>query len=164
MSAVSTFVAPLRMRCKVLLLGETTVGKTSICQTFCSNGTEFPKNYLMTICCDLQVKVVQIPDTSVSVELFIYDCSGQDIFREQLAQILDGTCAVIYVYRPPPAYPPCYFPPNHLPFCRRRYDVTRRDTFEQLFQWARLVDDARKGLKPLKSTVVANKLDVQVDF
>ena len=93
-------MAPLRMRCKVLLLGETTVGKTSICQTFCSNGTEFPKNYLMTICCDLQVKVVQIPDTSVSVELFIYDCSGQDIFREQLAQILDGTCAVIYVYRP----------------------------------------------------------------
>ena len=103
MSAVSTFVAPLRLRCKVLLLGETTVGKTSICQTFCSNGTEFPKNYLMTVCCDLQVKVVQIPDTSVSVELFIYDCSGQDIFRDQLAQVLEGACAVVYVYRPFPS-------------------------------------------------------------
>ena len=98
MSAVGTPVAPLRLRCKVLLLGETTVGKTSICHTFCSNGTEFPKNYLMTICCDLQVKVVQIPDSTVSVELFIYDCSGQDIFREQLAQVLDGACAVVYVY------------------------------------------------------------------
>jgi len=98
MSAVGTPVAPLRLRCKVLLLGETTVGKTSICHTFCSNGTEFPKNYLMTICCDLQVKVVQIPDSAVSVELFIYDCSGQDIFREQLAQVLDGACAVVYVY------------------------------------------------------------------
>jgi transport family protein 27 len=141
MSAVSSPAAPLRLRCKVLLLGESTVGKTSICQTYCSNGTEFPKNYLMTICCDLQVKVVQIPDSTVSVELFIYDCSGQDIFRDQLAQVLDGACAVVYVY-----------------------DVTRRETFEQLFQWVRLVADARKGLKPLKGTVVANKLDVQVTF
>jgi hypothetical protein len=103
MSAVGALVTPLRLRCKVLLLGETTVGKTSICQTFCSNGTEFPKNYLMTICCDLQVKVVQIPDTSASVELFIYDCSGQDIFREQLIQIMDGACAVVYVYAAAPA-------------------------------------------------------------
>jgi transport family protein 27 len=102
MSATNAAVVPLRLRCKVLILGESTVGKTSICQTFCSNGTEFPKNYLMTICCDLQVKVVQIPDSSVSVELFIYDCSGQDIFREQVAQVLDGTCAVVYVYHPAP--------------------------------------------------------------
>ena len=44
----------------------------------------------------------------------------------------------------------------------RRYDVTRRETFEQLFQWVRLVSESRKGLKPLKGTVVANKVDVQV--
>ena len=55
-----------------------------------------------------------------------------------------------------PAVPPLNLLPS--------YDVTRRETFEQLFQWVRLVADARKGLKPLKATVVANKLDVQVIF
>jgi hypothetical protein len=59
----------------------------------------------------------------------------------------------------PPHTAPSLF---HRPLSRR-YDVTRRETFEQLFQWVRLVSDARKGLKPLKGTVVANKLDVQVD-
>lgn len=35
------------LRCKVVVVGDPSVGKTALCQMFYSDGQNFPKNYLM---------------------------------------------------------------------------------------------------------------------
>jgi len=52
-------------------------------QMFRSGGTDYPKEYLMTVDVEYNVKVVNIPDTDVQVELYLYDCAGQPIFNSQ---------------------------------------------------------------------------------
>merc|ERR1719482_891909 len=37
----------------------------------------------MTVGVEYNVKVVNIPDTDVQVELYMYDCAGQPIFNTQ---------------------------------------------------------------------------------
>jgi len=71
------------LRCKVLIIGEAGVGKTALCKMFRSGGTDYPKEYLMTVDVEYNVKVVNIPDTDVQVELYLYDCAGQPIFNSQ---------------------------------------------------------------------------------
>ena len=46
-----------------------------------SAGRDYPKNYVMTSGCELAVKVVPLPGTSVHVELFLFDCPGQSVFN-----------------------------------------------------------------------------------
>eukprot|EP00428_Durinskia_dybowskii_P078935 CAMPEP_0170355378 /NCGR_PEP_ID=MMETSP0117_2-20130122/612_1 /TAXON_ID=400756 /ORGANISM="Durinskia baltica, Strain CSIRO CS-38" /LENGTH=205 /DNA_ID=CAMNT_0010609415 /DNA_START=68 /DNA_END=685 /DNA_ORIENTATION=+ len=70
------------LRCKLILVGDACVGKTALTQSFSSGGTTYPKNYLMTIGAEFNVKQVSIPDTNVVVEIFLYDCAGQSIFNQ----------------------------------------------------------------------------------
>merc|ERR1712093_476117 len=79
---------PLVLRCKVVLLGDSTVGKTSLAQVFQNGVQQFSKNYNMTTGTELIQKAVNIPDTNVRVELFIVDCGGfsglsQELLRPQ---------------------------------------------------------------------------------
>ncbi len=53
------------------------VGKTSLCHQLASDGTDFPKNYLMTHLSEVLVKSIKIPDTNDAVELYLMDCSGK---------------------------------------------------------------------------------------
>jgi transport family protein 27 len=39
------------LRCKVLVVGDASVGKTALIQSYLSNGANFPKNYVMTNAC-----------------------------------------------------------------------------------------------------------------
>ena len=85
----------LTLRCKVLVLGNATVGKSSLIQMFHSDGKLFPKSYLMvrskllyvahlkTVGVEFCVKSVCIPNRdNVAVELYIFDLSGQEIYRD----------------------------------------------------------------------------------
>merc|ERR1712137_1011107 len=58
---------PLILRCKIVLLGDSASGKTSLAQVFQGGAQNFPKNYVMTIGIVLLVKKVTIPDTNVVV-------------------------------------------------------------------------------------------------
>ncbi len=57
-----------------------------MCQQLSSDGTNFPKNYLMTNCMDVHVKSVNIPDTNDVVELYLADCSGGEIYKPMLEE------------------------------------------------------------------------------
>ncbi len=48
---------------------------------FHSDGTHYPKNYVMTVGAEFCVKAVRIPDTQTTVELYLFDTAGQDIYR-----------------------------------------------------------------------------------
>merc|ERR1719311_634335 len=62
---------PLVLRCKIVLLGDTTVGKTSIARVFEGGMLNFPKNYNMTMGPEFLLKKVTIPETNVVVELYL---------------------------------------------------------------------------------------------
>ena len=53
------------LRCKVVLLGDASVGKTALTQVFHSGGSTYPKNYLMTVGAEFCVKPVTIPASNV---------------------------------------------------------------------------------------------------
>jgi transport family protein 27 len=46
--------------------------------------------YLQTFGVDLSVKTVSIPDTNDSVELFIYDSTGQEFYNDWLSKYVSN--------------------------------------------------------------------------
>ena len=82
----------LVVRQKVAVIGDAGVGKTALVSMFHSGGQSFPKNYVMTIGCDFNVKMVNLAPEhtdglNVGVELYFFDTAGQSVFNQrQLAQ------------------------------------------------------------------------------
>merc|ERR1719230_1906138 len=70
----ASLAPPLILRCKIVLLGDSTVGKTSLANVFQGGAQYFSKNYNMTIGMELVQKSVPIPDTNVNVEFYVADC------------------------------------------------------------------------------------------
>ena len=83
------------LRAKLLMLGDSCVGKTAIIQQFINSGAAFPKNYSMTLGADVQTKTINIPDTSDVVELTMIDCSGKTINNDILTKLAQGTSLVV---------------------------------------------------------------------
>ncbi|XP_075725736.1 uncharacterized protein LOC119179688 isoform X1 [Rhipicephalus microplus] len=78
----------LRVKCAVI--GDAAIGKTALIQVFLHDRSYFPKNYSMTTGVTLSVGKVNIPDTKDAVELYLYDCSGKEVyldFVQELASI-----------------------------------------------------------------------------
>jgi small GTP-binding protein len=62
---------------KILLIGESGVGKTSLLQTFTKNS--FPVNHLPTIAIDFKVHTFEINGSKVRMQL--WDTAGQERFN-----------------------------------------------------------------------------------
>ena len=75
------------LRAKLLIIGDSTVGKTSIAQQFLNSGTAFPKNYSMTLGADVLTRTINIPDSTDTVELILIDCSGKTINNDILMKV-----------------------------------------------------------------------------
>jgi transport family protein 27 len=124
------------LRCKLVVVGDECVGKTALTQMFESEGTRYPKHYMMTVGTEFLVKQVRIPNTNVIVELFIYDCAGQAIFSlsDIQTKYYENACAYMVVY-----------------------DVTNLKSFNQCSKWLSVVKNANSS--PLVGAIVANKID-----
>lgn len=122
------------LRCKVAIVGEATVGKSAVTQMLHSGGVSFPKNYMMTLGADFCVKEFVI-DQETTVEMTLFDIGGQEIYKRNVEQYVDGANAFVLVY-----------------------DISNKVTFEALGTW---VDRIRKmpGNKNLQGALVANKQD-----
>eukprot|EP01060_Flectonema_neradi_P001992 TRINITY_DN1120_c1_g1_i14.p1 TRINITY_DN1120_c1_g1~~TRINITY_DN1120_c1_g1_i14.p1 ORF type:complete len:172 (+),score=13.23 TRINITY_DN1120_c1_g1_i14:415-930(+) len=66
--------------------GESTVGKSSLLQMFLTAGSTFPRNYQMTMGIDFGVKEVEVSDCTV--ELYLFDVAGADVYRGIIDQYL----------------------------------------------------------------------------
>lgn len=129
---------PLVLRCKVVLLGDSTVGKTSLATVFKNGVSSFSKNYNMTVGTELLVKVVHIPDTNVDVELYLADCGGFSGVSQDLPKVhWESANAVMLIY-----------------------DVSNPDSFHNLSSWYDAVHEARSSEAAITGVVVANKLDL----
>jgi len=126
-----------RLRCKVAVIGDATVGKTALVTMF-RNASAYPKNYQMTLGVDFSQLEVNVPETDppICVELYIFDTAGQEIFRPMAAQHWHNAAVVIMVY-----------------------DVTNKASFDNLEGW---IEDFKKENpnRQLCGCVVANKIDL----
>merc|ERR550537_2065588 len=133
---MSAPVPPLILRCKIVLLGDSTVGKTSIAQVFQGGVQNFPKNYSMTVGIDFMVKKVSIPDTNVIVEMYIVDCGGFSICQDLLKPHWENCNAVMLVY-----------------------DVSAPESFGNLTSWYKQLKHSRQD-SAISGVVIASKTDL----
>ena len=82
----------VKLRCKVGIVGDSTVGKSSLIKMF--KERTFPNQYLMTIGADLYTKTIDVPvitndqheslhesNKENQVELYLFDISGSSIYE-----------------------------------------------------------------------------------
>ena len=74
------------------------MGKTALTQMFQSKGKLFPKNYKLTGGMDVVVAPVPVEGTKATVELYVCDVSGHEMFSDMLPQLLENVNMVILVY------------------------------------------------------------------
>ena len=93
--------------CKVVLIGESGVGKTSIISRYISN--TFSSVLTATPGANFTTKTVFVPEENQSIKFEIWDTAGQEKFRA-LAKVFYKNAAV----------------------CILVYDITRKTSFEEL--------------------------------
>ena len=93
---------------KVLLIGDSSVGKSSILLRFSDN--EFTSSYISTIGVDFKVRTLDVGGKIVKLQ--IWDTAGQERFRTITTTYYRGSNGIIIVY-----------------------DVSNRDSFLNVQQW-----------------------------
>lgn len=81
--------------CKVILVGESGAGKTSVLGRFTDD--VFTESFLSTIGVDFRIKTVQLSDGKV-MKMQVWDTSGQERFRSITQSYYRGAHAAIIVY------------------------------------------------------------------
>ena len=93
--------------CKVVLLGESGVGKTSIISRYISN--TYRNQQLPTTGANFVTKTIILEDENKSIKFELWDTAGQEKYRS-LAKVFYRNAAV----------------------CVLVYDITRKSSFEEL--------------------------------
>ena len=79
---------------KILTIGESQVGKTSILRRYVDN--KFERHHLATIGIDYQTKTLKIKDKEIKLK--IWDTAGQERYRNIANQAYKGADGIILVY------------------------------------------------------------------
>ncbi|KAF9594179.1 hypothetical protein IFM89_028836 [Coptis chinensis] len=117
---------------KILLIGDSSVGKSSLLLSFISNSVD--DNLSPTIGVDFKIKLLTVGEKKL--KLTIWDTAGQERFRTLTSSYYRGAQGIILVY-----------------------DVTRRETFTNLSDiWAREVELYSTNPDCIKM-LVGNKVD-----
>ncbi|UJR25863.1 hypothetical protein I4U23_007213 [Adineta vaga] len=120
---------------KLVVAGDTTVGKTAICHVAGNDATAFPKTYNCTNLADLVLKQIRVPDSDDVVEFFLFDSSGNHVYIDALKDVwitMDMYCIV--------------------------YDVTNRNSFKNCALWLEQLSQAR-GDHNIFGVLIGNKID-----
>ena len=116
---------------KILLLGDSSVGKTCFLMRYTDN--TFQEIHMSTIGLDYKLKNIQLDDGKM-VKIQIWDTAGQDRFRSITKNYYKGAHGIILIY-----------------------DVTSRKTFENVKNW---VAQIREEVSEKVSIIlVGNKID-----
>lgn len=118
---------------KVVLIGDSGVGKTAIYQRFDSN--TFSEDHLMTIGA-AYAKII-IKSEAGQIEVGIWDTAGQEKFRNVVPMYFQRADYVFLVY-----------------------DISQRETFNDLDIWYEMVND--KAPSDAKIFVIGNKNDLEL--
>ena len=117
---------------KVILLGETTVGKTSLINVYF--GKKFQENIISTSMPESERKILEINKNKYLIEMM--DTAGQERYRSMNNLFIKGSKVVIFVY-----------------------DITKEQTFNELNYWVKtakgiLNTDAVYGIAENKADLI----------
>ncbi len=120
-----------RLTAKIIMLGDTAVGKTSLVQRFVRR--IFRRSYKATLGLELSFYDVEVNENNV-VRLQIWDVAGQSHYKAMRKRFYEGTAGAIMVY-----------------------DVTRPLTFQNISLW---MEELKENAGFVPFAVVGNKLDL----
>ena len=116
---------------KILLLGDSSVGKTCFLMRYVDN--TFQEIHMSTIGLDYKLKTVQLEDGKM-VKIQIWDTAGQDRFRSITKNYYKGAHGIVLIY-----------------------DVTNKKSFENVSNW---INQIREEVSDKVTIVlVGNKID-----
>ena len=116
---------------KILLLGDSSVGKTCILTRYADN--TFHEEHMATVGLDFKEKNVNL-DNGKTIKVQIWDTAGQDRFKSITKNYYKGAHGIILIY-----------------------DVTKRKTFDNLKNW---IDTIKEEVSDKVSVIlVGNKID-----
>ena len=120
---------------KILLLGDTEVGKTSYILRFCDD--QFPEVSITTIGLDTKTKFIKINDKKI--QLVIWDSAGQERFKSIAKNSYKGAHGIILMYA-----------------------VNNIKSFKAIKEW---INNIKEGIdiKKVGLLIVGNKIDLPLE-
>ena len=116
---------------KILLLGDSSVGKTCFLMRYVNN--TFQDVHMSTIGLDYKLKSVQLDDGNI-IKIQIWDTAGQDRFRSITKNYYKGAHGIILIY-----------------------DITNKQTFQNVQNWITTIKEEVSD--KVKIVLVGNKID-----
>ena len=117
---------------KILVVGDSTVGKTNFIRMFIEN--KFNQNYMTTSGIDLKTSNIEIKNKKIRVQL--WDTAGQEKYRAITTNLFLKVQGVLIVY-----------------------DITNEETFNNLKSWVKSIKD--ECGKQMQMLIVGNKNDLE---
>ena len=118
---------------RIVLIGDTGVGKTSLFDTFINNKTK--NDYFPTIGVDFGFKIMEISDKLVKCQ--IWDTAGMERFRTITHNYFRGADIIILFY-----------------------DITSQESFNNLEYWYNSIKQNTDSEKPYTISVIGTKKDL----
>ena len=116
---------------KVLLLGDSTVGKTCFLMRYTDN--TFQEIHMSTIGLDYRLKNITL-ENGKNIKIQIWDTAGQDRFRAITKNYYKGAHGIILIY-----------------------DITNRQTFDNVNNWLSQIKE--EAMENVTIFLIANKVD-----
>ena len=117
---------------KVLLLGNSDVGKSSLLLRFAES--VWNDSFVPTIGVDFKVKTVEIGDKKFKMQ--IWDTAGQERFRNVVSTYFRGSNGILLIY-----------------------DITNKDSFKNLESW--LIEIEKNASENVLKILIGNKCDLE---
>eukprot|EP01122_Echinamoeba_exundans_P012334 TRINITY_DN5120_c0_g2_i1.p2 TRINITY_DN5120_c0_g2~~TRINITY_DN5120_c0_g2_i1.p2 ORF type:complete len:219 (-),score=45.86 TRINITY_DN5120_c0_g2_i1:1411-2067(-) len=118
---------------KVVLLGDSAVGKTSIMRRFVDNS--YNDDFKPTIGVDFATKQIEVDDAKVKLQ--IWDTAGQERYRSIAGTYYRGAAAALIIF-----------------------DSTNKHSFESITRWVTEIQNASTDGREVILYIVANKTDL----
>lgn len=126
---------------KIVLIGDTTVGKTSLFNKMSENFYELDPLTPTTIGVDFKLRYIEkynYNNRNYNIKLQLWDTAGQKRFVPIVQNYLKSTNGIILMY-----------------------DVTNRNSFEDLENWYKEILDQKYSLEDTVIIIIGNKIDLE---
>lgn len=127
----NSFEEDFDIKLKIMLIGDSNVGKTSLLKKYCDN--EFSQTYIPTIGIDFQIKNLNINKKKVNVQ--IWDTTGEERYKILAKNCFNSSNGFIIVY-----------------------DITNRKSYNNVNNWIEQINEFAPNHS--KSVIFGNKNDL----